>query len=162
GSGKPSITWPQSVDQALCFGWIDGVRKSIDAGSYKIRFTPRKPGSRWSNVNVKRVAELTRLGLMRSAGREAFDRRTAEGVYSSEQTRAHELEPAHAKMLRANTKAWAFFQSNPPWYRKAVVYWVVSAKQEATRLRRLTRLIEDSASGRTIRELTRKPKGSAF
>jgi uncharacterized protein YdeI (YjbR/CyaY-like superfamily) len=159
GSGKPSITWPESVDQALCFGWIDGVRKGIDDESYSIRFTPRKPTSTWSAINIKRVGELTELGLMRPAGLKAFEQRKGEksGIYAYEQGEAV-LDQAAEQEFRANQKAWAFFQSQPPGYRKTATWWVISAKKEETRHRRLARLIDDSAHGRTIRELTRRPR----
>jgi uncharacterized protein YdeI (YjbR/CyaY-like superfamily) len=152
GSGKPSITWPESVDEALCFGWIDGVRKSIDETRYKIRFSPRKPTSTWSSVNIKRVAELTELGRMRPAGLAAFERRSAKksGIYAYEQRHEIALDPAYEKKLRANKKAWAFFTSSAPYYQRICVYWIMTAKQEPTRLRRLARLIEDSAAGRKV------------
>jgi uncharacterized protein YdeI (YjbR/CyaY-like superfamily) len=160
GSGKPSITWPESVDEALCFGWIDGVRRSLDEDSYTIRFTPRKPRSAWSAVNVRRAQELIARGRMHPAGLRAFgaraDDRTA--IYSYEQ-RKTDLDGEYAERLRSNRRAWEFFQSRPPSYRKAAAWWVTSAKQEATRLRRLATLIDDSAHGRTIAQLTRKPRG---
>jgi len=157
GSGKPSITWPESVDQALCFGWIDGIRKSIDDISYTIRFTPRKPRSIWSAINIKRVEELIKLGLMKPAGLEAFQKRNEErsGVYSFEQ-KNHKLDGAYEKKFRANKKAWTFFQSQPPWYQRTSIWWVMSAKKEETRLKRLATLIDDSAHGRTIAPLRRK------
>lgn len=157
GSGEPSITWPESVDEALCFGWIDGLRKSIDGKSYTIRFTPRKPGSVWSAVNIKRVQVLVDAGRMRPAGLAAFQarRENKSGIYSYEQRR-DELEEPYAGLLRKNKAAWAFFQAQPPSYRKAAGWWVVSAKKEETRLKRLQQLIEDSADGRTIPPLTRK------
>jgi uncharacterized protein YdeI (YjbR/CyaY-like superfamily) len=160
GSGKPSITWPEAVDEALCFGWIDGIRKSIDEARYKNRFTPRKPRSTWSSVNVKRVKELSELGLMHPAGLEAFERRTPErsGLYSYGQRHGVRLDPAYEKRLRANRKAWEFFHSQPASYRQGAKWWVMSGKQEATRLRRLARLIDDSAHGRTVPPLTRRPK----
>src|SRR5712691_2799868 len=150
GSGSPSITWPEAVDEALCFGWIDGIRKSIDDTSYTIRFTPRKRGSIWSDVNTARVHELTKLGRMHPAGLEAFAKRDAKraGVYSYERRNA-QLDPAYEQRLKANEKAWELFSARPPWYRRAAVSWVMSAKQEATRLRRLARLVEDSENGRT-------------
>ncbi len=159
-SGKLSITWPESVDAALCYGWIDGVRNSIDALSYRIRFTPRKATSIWSAVNVKRVEELTKLGLMRPAGIKAFEARRGDktGIYAYEQRHNAKLRPADEKEFRANKKAWAFFQSQPPWYRRVASYRVISAKQEETRQRRLAQLIKDSAAGRTIKELTRPGK----
>lgn len=151
-SGKPSITWPESVDEALCFGWIDGVRKSIDETRYKIRFTPRKPTSNWSSVNIRRVAELTELGRMRHAGLAAFERRSEKrsGIYAYEQRKEIVLDPAYEKKLRANKKAWAFFTSSAPSYQHVCVFWIMGAKQEQTRLRRLERLIEDSAAGRKV------------
>jgi uncharacterized protein YdeI (YjbR/CyaY-like superfamily) len=161
-SGKPSITWPESVDQALCFGWIDGVRKSIDGASYSIRFTPRKTTSNWSTINVRRVKELTASGLMRPAGLEAFRRRSEKksGVYSYEQRKSAELPAAARARFRANAKAWKFFQAQPPWYQRTATYWVISAKKEETRERRLDTLIRDSASRRTIGPLTR-PAGTS-
>jgi uncharacterized protein YdeI (YjbR/CyaY-like superfamily) len=150
-SGKASVTWPQSVDEALCFGWIDGIRKNIDEVSYKIRFTPRKQRSTWSAVNIKRVAELTEQGLMEEAGLKAFASRqeNRSGIYSYEQ-RSPELPAQYAKELKKNAAAWKFFQAQPSSYRKAVNWWVVSAKQEETRLKRLDKLIDDSAAGRRI------------
>jgi uncharacterized protein YdeI (YjbR/CyaY-like superfamily) len=150
-SGKPSINWPQSVDEALCFGWIDGIRKNIDEVSYKIRFTPRKQQSTWSAVNIKRAQELNEQGLMHEAGLKAFAARqeNRSGIYSYEQ-RSPELPAQYEKALKKNTAAWKFFQAQPPSYRKAVNWWVVSAKQEETRLKRLGKLIDDSAEGRRI------------
>jgi uncharacterized protein YdeI (YjbR/CyaY-like superfamily) len=161
-SGKPSITWPESVDAALCYGWIDGVRNSIDATSYRIRFTPRKPTSTWSAVNVKRVAELTRLGLMRSAGVKAFEARRGDrtGIYAYEQRKTATLGPTFEEQFRANKKAWLFFQAQPPWYRRTATYYVISAKQEQTRLRRLAQLIADCERGLFIKEL-RRPTGKS-
>jgi uncharacterized protein YdeI (YjbR/CyaY-like superfamily) len=160
GSGKPSITWPESVDQALCFGWIDGLRRGIDDVSYAIRFTPRQPRSNWSAVNIKRVEELTRLGLMRPAGLKAFAARSGErsGVYSFEQKEAVELGEAYERRFRADEAAWAFFQAQAAWYRRTAIWWVISAKKEETRQKRLATLIDDSAQGRTIAQLTRRPK----
>jgi len=150
GTGLPSITWPEAVDEALCFGWIDGVRKSLGEDSYKIRFTPRKPGSTWSAVNVGRVEELTRLGRMRPAGLAAFEKKTAAktGTYAYEQKEDAALEKAEEKQFRANKAAWEFFQSQPPWYRRTAIWRVVSAKKEETRKSRLAKLIEESAQGR--------------
>lgn len=155
-SGRPSITWPESVDAALCFGWIDGVRRRIDDVSYSIRFTPRKPRSTWSAVNIKRVGELTSQGLMCSAGIQAFEARQEERsrIYSFEQESV-EFESAQERRFRASGTAWKFFQSQPPWYRRAATWWVISAKREETRERRLATLIEDSEQSRTIRHLTR-------
>ncbi len=159
-SGKPNISYPEAVDQALCFGWIDGVRKGIDHLRYTIRFTPRKPRSTWSAVNVKRAKELIELGLMRPIGLRAFRERALErsGIYSYEQRNAARLDDAHEQQFRANTRAWRFFQSQPPWYRRTAIWWVVSAKKEETRLKRLAALIENSEHGRTIPPLTRRPK----
>ena len=157
-SGQPSITWPESVDEALCFGWIDGLRKSVDDVSYKIRFTPRKSTSNWSKVNIERVQELTRLGKMTPAGLKAFkDRREAKsGIYTYEQRDAAALSETEEQQFRAHPQAWDSFQSQPASYRKAAVWWVVSAKKEETRQSRLSRLIEDSTHGRTIPPLTRR------
>jgi uncharacterized protein YdeI (YjbR/CyaY-like superfamily) len=161
GSGIPSLTWPESVDEALCFGWIDGIRKSIDGVSYKIRFSPRRPRSTWSAINIKRAQELLDQGLMHEAGLRAFEARQANrsGIYSYEQ-RPDQLPEEYGKKLRQNKAAWDFFQTQPPWYRKAAGWWVVSAKKEETRLRRLDKLIEDSAQGRTIPPLTRNKSSS--
>jgi uncharacterized protein YdeI (YjbR/CyaY-like superfamily) len=150
-TGKPSITWPESVDQALCFGWIDGVRKSVDPDSYMIRFTPRRTGSIWSTVNTKRVKELTRLGLMKDAGLKAFAARDEKKTkqYSFERDNVA-FEPALEKRFRASRKAWKFFESQPPGYRKLATFYVMSAKQDATRQRRLDRLIADSEAGQRI------------
>lgn len=159
-SGKPSINWPESVDAALCYGWIDGVRNSIDAFSYRMRFTPRKPTSTWSAINVKRVAELDRLGLMRPAGTKAFAARKGDktGIYAYEQRQNAKLRPADEKKFRANKTAWQFFQSQPAWYRRTAAYRVISAKQKETRHRRLLQLIKDSERGLSIKEL-RRPSG---
>jgi uncharacterized protein YdeI (YjbR/CyaY-like superfamily) len=158
GSGRPSMTWPESVDEALCFGWIDGVRKSLGDESYVIRFTPRRARSIWSAVNVRRVTELTRLGRMRPAGVKAFEARdpARTGVYSFEQPRESlTLGAPYEAKLKASKRAWTFFQSQAPWYQRTVSRWVMSAKKEETRLRRLAALIEDSARGRRIGPLNR-------
>ena len=157
GSGKPSITWPQSVDQALCYGWIDGVRRSLGATSYTIRFTPRRPRSIWSANNTKRFGALSEQGQVAAAGVAAFKQRTAarSGVYSFERRTPARLLPAQEKAFRANAPAWAYFQSRPPWYQRTALHWVVSAKKEETRDKRLRTLITDSAAGRTIGPLTR-------
>src|SRR4051794_5546895 len=145
GSGRPGITWPEAVDQALCFGWIDGVRRSLGDESYTVRFTPRRSRSIWSAVNVARVAELTKLGLMRPAGVSAFEARRDDrtGIYSHEQKQAARLGRAQQQRFRANAKAWEFFQAQPPGYRRQAIWWVVSAKREETRARRLEQLIAD-------------------
>ena len=154
-SGKASITWPQSVDEALCFGWIDGIRKSIDDISYKIRFTPRKPHSTWSAVNIKRAGELAGLGLMQPAGLQAFAAReeNRSGIYSYEQ-RSPELPDQYAKKLKKDRSAWKFFDAQPPSYRKAANWWVQSAKKEETRFKRLDKLIQHSARAERIPQFT--------
>lgn len=151
GSGRPSITWPESADEALCFGWIDGIRRSIDDISYTIRFTPRKTTSTWSVINIRRAQELIDQGLMRPAGLAAFQLRkeNKSGIYSYEQ-RSEKLPKPYEKVIKRNKTAWAFFQAQSPWHRKTVGWWLVSAKKEETRLKRLATLIEDSANGRTI------------
>ena len=151
GTGKPSITWPESVDEALCFGWIDGLRKRIDDDSYKIRFTPRRSGSIWSGVNMKRANELIKEGLMQPTGLKAFEARKEyrSGIYAYEQRSAELVEP-YAGSLRRNKAAWEFFQSQPPGYHKLMNWWIVSAKREETRLKRLNKLIEESAAGRRL------------
>jgi uncharacterized protein YdeI (YjbR/CyaY-like superfamily) len=148
GSGKPSITWPQSVDEALCFGWIDGVRKSLDPESYTIRFTPRKATSIWSAVNIKKVAELTEKGLMLPAGLAAYAKRKEErsAIYSFE-NEAMELKPEYEQQFKANKKAWEFFQKQAPWYKKTSVHRIMTAKQEKTQLSRLETLIRVSEKG---------------
>ena len=156
------MTWSESVDQALCFGWIDGVRKSIDKDSYMIRFTPRRHGSIWSAVNIKKVEELTGQGLMHPAGLAAFGLRKEEKsrVYAYEQ-KTVKLSAEYEEKFRAHPQAWKFFQSLPPSYHKPAINWVMSAKQEATRLKRLDELIADSASGRRIKQLRYGKLGNA-
>jgi len=156
-SGRRSITWPESVDEALCFGWIDGIRRSLDEISYTIRFTPRRSSSIWSAINIKRVQELSDQGMMRPAGFKAFEARkeNKSGIYSYEQ-RSDRLPEPYEKRFKRNKRAWAFFEAQPPWYRKTAGWWVVSAKKEETRLKRLMKLIEDSANRQTIAPLTRK------
>lgn len=157
GSGKPSITWPESVDVALSFGWIDGVRRRIDDESYSIRFTPRRRGSIWSAVNIRRVAELEKLGLMTDAGRRAFAARDEKksAIYAYE-NRPRDLAPEMEKRFQANKKAWKFWSGQAPWYRRVTTYWVMEGKKEETRERRLATLIEESAEGRRIRGVTPK------
>ena len=157
GSGRPSITWPQSVDEALCFGWIDGVRRSLGEEAYTIRFTPRQARSTWSAVNVRRAGELKADGRMTPAGLAAFEARSADrtAIYSHEQRRAAVLEPDQEARFRAAAEAWEWFQARPPWYRRAAIHWVTSAKRAETRERRLRALIEDSAAGRPIGPLRR-------
>ncbi len=158
GSGKPSITWPESVDEALCFGWIDGIRRSLDADGYTIRFTPRRRGSIWSVVNIRRVQALRRRGLVRPAGLAAFAKRTSDrsGIYRYEQ-RPRTMPPRYQRVLKARPAAWAFFLAQPPSYQRAATWWVVSAKQEATRARRLAALVADSERGRRIGPAARPP-----
>jgi uncharacterized protein YdeI (YjbR/CyaY-like superfamily) len=160
GTGKKTLTWRESVDEALCFGWIDGVRRSLGKHGYTIRFSPRKPTSIWSAVNVARVAELTRLGRMRPDGLRAFDARRPErtAVYAFEREEAARLSRSQAERLRANRQAAAFFDAQPPSYRRTAMHWVISAKREETRERRLETLIEHSAAGRPIPPLTRPPR----
>jgi uncharacterized protein YdeI (YjbR/CyaY-like superfamily) len=160
-SGKPSISYPESVDEALCFGWIDGVRRTIDDISYMNRFTPRRVRSNWSAINVKRVDELTKLGRMRPPGVRAFEARNPKppGLYSYEQRKKYEkLASAYEAKLKANAKAWTFFQSQPPGYRRIASLYVMSAKKEETRLRRLAILIDDSAHQRRIGLMQRPAK----
>jgi uncharacterized protein YdeI (YjbR/CyaY-like superfamily) len=152
GSGRPSITWPEAVDQALCFGWIDGVRRRIDDTSYSIRFTPRKARSTWSAVNIKRMKELVEDGLVAPAGLAAFERRTDDrsAIYSYEQRKSAKLEPDQERRLRAHERANAYFESQPPSYRRAAIHWVTSAKKPETREGRLAQLIECSAAGEPV------------
>ncbi|MBD3583992.1 YdeI/OmpD-associated family protein [Flavobacterium selenitireducens] len=151
GSGKPSISWPESVDQALCFGWIDGVRKSIDSESYSIRFTPRKPTSIWSAVNIGKMEELTKAGLMRPEGEKAFAKRTEarSNIYSHE-TESVAFDAELEERFRQNEKAWAFFSAQPPSYRKVITHWVISAKQDKTRRSRLEKAIAESEKGKRL------------
>lgn len=153
-SGKKGITYKEAVDAALCFGWIDGLAKSVDEARYMQRFTPRRAKSVWSAVNVKRVEELKKLGLMHPAGEKAFAQRdpSRTGLYSFE-NRPRSLPPAMERRFRAKRKAWDFFQAQPPGYKKAAIWWVTSAKRDDTKERRLATLIEDSAAGRRIKSL---------
>ena len=149
-SGKASITWPEAVDALLCFGWIDGIRKSIDEVSYTIRVTPRKSKSKWSLINVRRVPELRKLSLMHANGLKAFEARTAEGTYAYEQRNVAKLGARFEKLFRANKPAWKFFRSQAPSYQRTATWRIISAKKEETKRRRLERLIQDSARGRSI------------
>jgi uncharacterized protein YdeI (YjbR/CyaY-like superfamily) len=155
-SGKPSITWPESVAEALCFGWIDGVRKSIDETSYTIRFTPRKPTSTWSSININLVRDLTKKGLMRPAGLKAFAARSAKksGIYSYEQRKSARFTREQEKQFRANNDAWKFFRSQAPWYQRLTTHWVIRAKREETKLKRLTLLIDHSRNRQTLPQVT--------
>ena len=152
GSGKPSITWPESVDEALCYGWIDGIRRNAGEDAYTIRFTPRKKKSTWSAINIGRVAELTKLGRMQPAGLKAFAAREESNsrIYAYENRDKISFDPALEERFRANEKAWNFFQAQPPGYRKLATFYVMGAKQDATRQRRLDNLIADSAAGNRI------------
>jgi uncharacterized protein YdeI (YjbR/CyaY-like superfamily) len=159
GSGKPSMTWPESVDQALCFGWIDGVRKRIDEVSYTIRFTPRRRTSIWSAINIRRAGELKKLGLMRPAGLAAFEaRRDGKSAVYSYENPPRTLDRAGERRFRANRKAWTFFNEQAPSYRRVALAWVTSAKRPETRERRLGTLIDDSANGRRLGVYTLKPR----
>lgn len=155
-SKKPSLTWPESVDQALCFGWIDGIRKSTDSLSYTIRFTPRNPKSVWSTINIQKVEELISKGLMQPAGIRAFELRKKEnsGIYSFEQESV-ELPSLYTEIFKANVKAWENYCAMPPSYRRTSTWWVISAKQEETRMKRLQILIQDSEAGLRIAPLRR-------
>jgi uncharacterized protein YdeI (YjbR/CyaY-like superfamily) len=156
GSGKPSITWPESVDEALCFGWIDGIRRSLDERSYTIRFTPRQPDSNWSAVNLKRAEQLVNAGRMHPAGLKTFrERNLKKAGYSYEERKSFKLAAEYEQQFRTNEKGWRFFQAQAPWYRRTAVFWVMSAKKEETRQRRLATLIRDSASGRIVGPMRR-------
>jgi uncharacterized protein YdeI (YjbR/CyaY-like superfamily) len=157
-SGKPSITWHESVGEALCFGWIDGIRRRVDDVSYTIRFTQRRPGSIWSTVNTERVKSLVGEGRMRAAGLKAFEARRSNkaGVYSYEQ-RPEGLVPPYTHMLAKHPAAKKYFDSQAPSYRRAASWWVIGAKQEETRLRRAKTLIGLSAKGQWIPQFLRKP-----
>ena len=156
GTGKPSMTWSESVDQALCYGWIDGIRRSVDEERYCIRFTPRKAGSNWSTVNIKKIGELKKQGMMQPAGLEAYARRkeTKSGIYSYEKEPVT-LSPELERAFKKDKKAWTFFQQQPPSYRHPATNWVMSAKQEATRASRFNTLVTDSKEGRRLKHLNR-------
>jgi len=155
-SGKPSITYHEALDEALCFGWIDGVRYSVDRDTYTIRFTPRKPKSQWSTVNIKRAQQLSESGRMHLAGMEAFaGARDQPRKYSYEQRHEARFERSQERQFRSNPTAWNFFQSQPPWYRRTSTFWVTSAKKEETRQKRLANLIHESSQCRSIKQLAR-------
>ena len=158
-TGKPSINWPQSVDEALCYGWIDGLRRGLGDDAYMIRFSPRRADSIWSNVNTKRVAALSERGLMQPAGMAAFARRdpVRSGIYLFEARNAAFDAPTE-KAFRRHRAAWKYFSDQPPGYRRIATRWVMSAKREATRAKRLAELIEDSAAQRRIGLLTKYKK----
>jgi len=162
-TGAPSLTWPESVDEALCFGWIDGIRHRVDGERYTIRFTPRKAGSTWSAVNLRRIRALLKEGRMRPGGLKVFQERDRKkaGLYSFEQRRRIKLPPRLERLVRANPKAWSYFRAQAPWYQRTASFWVVSAKKEETRLKRLAYLIATSARGRSIQPLARALTRSA-
>lgn len=150
-TGIASITWPESVDEALCFGWIDGLRKSIDERSYQIRFTPRRPSSKWSDINIKRVKELEKLGKMTPAGKQAFARRNEQkSAQDSSERKNAKLSAELESKFKLHKKAWAFYQALAPSYRRLSAFWVMSAKRDETRLKRLDVLIESSTNGQKI------------
>jgi len=150
-SGRFNFSWSEAVDAAICFGWIDGVRNSVDEMSYTVRFTPRKARSIWSAVNINKVEELSRLGLMRPAGIAAFKRRDEKksAIYAYEQKKAALGEDYEAR-FRASAKAWEFFEAQAAYYRRTAIWWVISAKQEETRLKRLGKLINNSEAGKRV------------
>ncbi len=154
-SGKAGITYAEAVDEGLCFGWIDGLKKRVDDLSYTHRFTPRKPKSTWSRINIQHAERLKRAGRMMAAGLKALAARDPKksGIYSFENA-ARELSPADERRFKADRVAWKFFQQQPPGYRRTAIWWVVSAKKGETRARRLSRLIEDSGNGRRLAQLT--------
>lgn len=149
-TGKPTIDWPEARDEALCFGWIDGIRKSLDADSYTIRFTPRRRRSIWSRVNVARFHALRAEGAMTEAGERAFEPDREDRTHYSYESEARALPPQDIARFRKNKAAWADWEKRPPGYRKVVLHWITSAKKPETRARRLATLIEDSAAGRKI------------
>lgn len=152
-SGNGGISYPEALDQALCFGWIDGVRKNIDQATYTIRFSPRRSNSNWSSVNIKRVEELSRSGLMQPFGLQAFERAQERKRYSYEE-RARKLDEPNERRLKESVKAWDFFQAQPQGYQRVASWWVMSAKREETRIRRLTTLIDYSERGERLPMLT--------
>jgi uncharacterized protein YdeI (YjbR/CyaY-like superfamily) len=151
-SGKASMTWSEAVDEALCFGWIDSIARRLDENARVQRFTPRKPRSNWSVVNIRKVEELTARGLMTPAGLAAFARRseTRSGVYSYENRNLAALDPDREATFLANAGAWAFFSKQPPSYRHTAIYWVMNAKRDETRSKRLAKLIAASTGGRRL------------
>ena len=152
---RPSITWEESVDEALCFGWIDGIRKRVDEDAYTIRFTPRRASSTWSRRNIDRYKALEAAGRIESTGAAAYERRTEEnsGRYSFEQKTAATLSDDYLARLKSDDQAWADWQSRPAGYRRQVAHWIMSAKRESTRARRLAALIEDCSAGRKVKPL---------
>ena len=158
-TGKQTMSWSQAVDQALCFGWIDGVLRRIDDETHMQRFTPRRPGSNWSKVNLEKMARLEAEGLVAPAGRRAFEARRADrtGIYSFERDEPAELPPEFAERLRAKSAANEYFEGRPPWYRRTCIHWVTSAKREETRLKRMDQLIECSEQGLDVPQFRRRP-----
>ncbi|MBP6871261.1 MAG: YdeI/OmpD-associated family protein [Bacteroidales bacterium] len=150
-SGKPSMSWSQSVDQALCFGWIDGVRRSIDKESYCIRFTPRRSNSNWSAINIKKIEELTKAGLMNPAGLKAYSLRkeNKSGIYSYENDTIF-IDSNYELQFIQNKKAWDFFMKQAPSYKKAIMRWIMSAVQEKTRQSRLEKTIKESEQQKRV------------
>jgi uncharacterized protein YdeI (YjbR/CyaY-like superfamily) len=157
GVRKLSITYPESVEQALCFGWIDGITYRINDEVHATRFTPRRRGSNWSLANIAKVAELEKAGLMHPAGRNAFDERVRRDPQYSYENRPHDLPSEAATQMQANAEAWRYWQAQTASYRRAATWWIVSAKQEATQQRRLEALIKDSAAHRPIKPLAARP-----
>jgi uncharacterized protein YdeI (YjbR/CyaY-like superfamily) len=150
-SGKPSMTWSESVDEALSFGWIDGVRKSLGEEAYTIRFTPRRPGSIWSAINIRKIKELMEKGLMEKPGLEIFENRDkSKAMIYSHENAPKELSPAYSKSFKANKKAWDYFEGQAPSYKKVIIHWVMSAKQEKTQLSRLEKAIKASETGKRL------------
>ena len=158
-SGRPSVTYEKAVEESLCFGWIDGVRYAIDKDSFRQRFTPRKARSNWSAVNIKRVEKLLAQGLMTPAGMREFEKRDAQGTAYSYEQRRDGLAPEYEERFRKHPDAWAFFEKQAPWYQRTAAFWVMDAKREETRARRLETLIADSATGRRIGPLARPGQG---
>lgn len=154
-ANRQGITWVQSVEQALCYGWIDGVRRSVDATRYAIRFTPRKPRSRWSAVNVRHALRLRAEGRMQPAGLAAFERRRGDRAGYSYESSPTRLDPEATRRFKANRKAWAYFQARPPGYRRTAIFWVMAAQKPETRARRLESLITYSARGAPVPPLAR-------
>ncbi|MFA5944856.1 MAG: YdeI/OmpD-associated family protein [Candidatus Thermoplasmatota archaeon] len=162
GTGKPSMTWAQSVEVALRHGWIDGMRRSLGAASYQIRFTPRKPGSHWSRINIALARRLLAEGRMTEAGQRAFAARTAErSERTSFEQQVVRMPPTLRRAFQEDAPAWEHFQSRPPWYRKAATWWVVSAKREETRARRFRQLVAASRQGLPIGQLDRAGEAKA-
>lgn len=160
-TGKLSITYSEALDEALCFGWIDGIRKSVDADSYMQRFTPRKGKSQWSAINIRHVERLTKERRMTTAGIEAFaEAKKQSRKYSYEQRREAKFDKAMQHQFQANRKAWDFFQMQAPWYRRVSTFWVMSAKQEETRKRRFSTLVSDCQEGLLVKPLRRASVGT--